>query len=246
MEFDDIWNLFCKFCLIVFILICINSLIGDFLFRCKYSFPHVSAITEEEINVLNEPIQTNLAHSNGIPVYGEKNKYSLLPQAKYSISGRVVAKNSNFWFRDIMRSTFDDVCLIDFGIVWGDLAPDKKRLHKHMKFKSHKTLGQARSLEWRTKPPYNEVPWDFNYMSSHLSHTHMIPANANIMGGLLKIKKDDIVKIDGYLVDIYDSRAQIIARTSMSRSDTNASSRGSGACEDLYVKQVQIGNKIYK
>ena len=66
------------------------------------------------------------------------------------------------------------------------------------------------------------------------------------MGGLLHIKKNDIVKIDGYLVDIYTEKSETVALTSLSRFDTNASSRGYGACEDMYVKQVQIGNKIYR
>lgn len=247
MDYETVWNWFCRFSLIVFILICINSILGDIIFRAQYSFPKVTETTDNIINVKNEPEQTDIKNSEMLKVYGEKNKYVLEPQAQYSISGLVVAKNSNFWFRDIMRSTFDDVCLIDFGIVWGDLATDKNRLYKHVKFKSTKTLGQARSLNWRTKPPYNEVPWDIEYLSTHLAHTHMIPANSNIMSALLKIKKNDYVKLDGYLVDIYkDSDGQIVAKTSLSRYDNNATSRGYGACEDMYVKSVQIGNKIYR
>lgn len=246
MDFENIWNWFCKFSLIVFILICINSILGDIIFRAQYSFPKITEVTDNIISVKNEPYQNDISQKEFIKVYGEKYKYLLEPQAEYSISGLVVAKNSNFWFRDIMRSTFDDVCLIDFGIVWGDLATDKNRLYKHMKFKSTKTLGQARSLNWRTKPPYNDVPWGTDYMSSHLAHTHMIPANANIMGALLKIKKNDYIKLDGYLVDIYKENGDIVAKTSLSRYDNNATSRGYGACEDMYVKSIQIGNKIYR
>ena len=88
--------------------------------------------------------------------------------------------------------------------------------------------------------------WELGFVSSHISHTHLIPANANVMGALLKIKKNDIVKLDGYLVDIYTDKSETVAKTSMSRTDTDPTSRGSGACEDMYVKQVQIGNKIYK
>ena len=244
---DNIWNWFCRFCLITFILICVNSMIGDMIFRVKYSFPKVSEITEEKIDVSKEPIQTYLNDKHYIKAYGENNKYALQPQAKYSLSGLVVAKNSNFWFRDIMRSKFDDIALLDLGIVWGKLASDKKLLYKHVKFKSTKTLGQARQLQPRCKK-YGcpNFPWDIKYFDSHLSHTHMIPANSNVMGGLLRIKKNDIVKIDGFLVDIYDSKGQIVAKTSLSRSDTNAASRGYGACEDMYVKQVQINNKIYR
>lgn len=246
MEFDKIWEYFCKVCLILFILMVFNSILGDMLFRVKYSFPQISTTTEQKIDTSKDPIQINLTNAKYIKAYGEKNVYALQPQAEYSISGMVVTKNTNFWFRDVMRNKFDDICLMDLGIVWGDLANERKKLYKHWKFKSHKTLGQSRRLEWRSKPPYNDMPWTLGYVSYHISHTHLIPANRNVMAGLLSIKKNDIVKLDGYLVDIYTDKNELVARTSMSRTDTDPTSRGSGACEDMYVRQVQIGNKIYK
>lgn len=245
-DFSNIWNYFCKACLIFFIIIIFNSLLGDALFRIKYSFPHINSVSQEIINTNNDPVQINLENQKYIKAYGEKNIYALQPMAKYSISGLVVTKNTNFWFRDIMRNSFDDICLMDIGIVWGDLAKDKHKLHKYWKFKSHKTLGQSRRLEWQSKVPYNEMYWELNYVNSHISHTHLIPANPNVMGALLTIKKNDIVKLDGYLVDIYTDKSETVAKTSMSRTDTDPTSRGYGACEDMYVKLVQIGNKIYK
>lgn len=238
---DNLWNWFCKFCLIAFIIICLNSIIGDMIFRFKYAFAKTTSTTTEKILTKNDPIQINLDGKKYVKVYGEKEVYALNLMAQYSISGLVVTKNTNFWFRDIMRSKFDDICLMDLGIVWGEPAQDKDLLYKHWKFKSYKTLGQSRRLEWREKPPYGS-----DNISSNISHTHMIPANANVMSALLKIRKNDTVKIDGYLVDIYTAKSELIARTSMSRDDRDATSRGSGACEDMYVKKVQIGNKIYE
>lgn len=240
---DDFLEWFGRISLIALILIAFNSMLGDILFRIKYSFPHVSEITEQVIDFSKEPVQTNLENEKFIKYRGEKNNYVLKPQAQYSISGLVTATNSNFWFRDIMRSDFDDVALLDLGIVWGDLAKDKRVLYDNISFKSRKTLGQARALYYSWK---GSAPWGGEYIKSHVSHTHMLPANPNVMGGLLHIKKNDIVKIDGYLVDIYTEKSETVALTSLSRFDTNASSRGYGACEDMYVKQVQIGNKIYR
>lgn len=245
MEFEDIWNIFSKFCLILFIFVCLNSIAGDIFFRMKFSFPHVSETTSTQINIQNDPIQKDLIDAKYFKAYGEKNVYSLQPQAEYSISGLVVAKNNNFWFRDIMRNDFDDLALMDIGLVWGELAQEKKKLYKHWKIKSRKTLGQARQLTFQEKKPYR-TSWGINFMVAHMSHTHLIPANLNVMSGLLTIKKNDIVKLDGYLVDIYTSDGETVAKTSMSRTDRDFTSRGSGACEDMYVKQVQIGNKIYK
>lgn len=246
MDFDRVWNWFCKGSLILLILIIINSILGDILFRIKYSFPKIANTSQNIINTQNDPVQNNLADSNYIKAYGEKNIFALKPQAEYSIAGLVVTKNTNFWFRDIMRSTFDDICLMDIGIVWGELAKDKQKLYKNWKFKSLKTLGESRRLEWRSKVTTDAMPWDLSYVSSHISHTHLIPATPNIMGALLRIKKNDIVKIDGYLVDIYTDKNELVAKTSLSRTDTDPTSRGYGACEDMYVKQVQINNKIYR
>lgn len=240
---DNIWNWFCKISVVAVALMIVNSILGDLLFRVKYSFPKVSAHTEHIIDTSKEPVQINLQDAKFIKYRGEKGLYALKPQAEYSIAALVTAKNNNFWFRDIMRSKFDDVALLDLGLVWGDLASDKKELYSHIKFNSKKTLGQARILHYRYD---GTSPWGASYINSHIAHTHMIPANPNVMGGLLQIKKNDIVKIDGYLVDIYTDKSELVAYTSMSRSDTNASSRGSGACEDMYVTQVQIGNKIYR
>lgn len=246
MEFETVWKWFCRISLIFFLIMLLNSVLGDILFRLSYGFPKVSEITETKINTKQDPLQVSISSQKYIKVYGEKHKYAILPQAEYSLAGIVVAKNTNFWFRDIMRRDFDDVFLIDLGIAWGELATDKKELYRHWKFKSYKSLGQSRQLEWRSKPPYSDTHWDLGYVSSHVSHTHIIPANANVMGGLLKIKKNDIVKIDGYLVDIYTEKGDVLGKSSLSRTDTDATSRGYGACEEMYVKQVQIGNKIYR
>lgn len=243
MNFGD---KFCKLCLILVIVVIFNSIVGDLIFRLQYSFPKVSEKTQEIIEYQINPIQQNLNNADYIKAYGQKNIYALKPQAKYTLAGLVIAKNNNFWFRDIMRTTFDDICLMDLGIAWGDLAQDKTKLYKHWKFKSRKSLGQARQLEWRQKPPYENGPWTVNYVRTHISHTHLIPANSNVMGGLLKIKKNDIVKLNGYLVDIYTDKNELVARTSMTRTDNDATSRGYGACEDMYVERVQIGNRIYR
>lgn len=242
----NIWDWFCKLSLFIMVVLILNSLIGDLLFKLQYSSPKLISSSAKAINTNNEPIQINLSQPKLIIAKGEKNRYVLQGMAEYSLTGVVVAKNTNFWFRDVMRSRFDDICLMDLGVVWGDLAADKNMLNKHIKFKSTKTLGQARQLQPRCKKNCNEIPWNINYFNSHISHTHLIPANTSVMSALLTIKKWDTVKLDGYLVDIYTDKNEVVARTSLSRSDNNAQGRGYGACEDMYVTNVQINNKIYK
>lgn len=248
---DRFFKWLCIFSFFAMTFIILNSTLGDIIFRLRYNSPRVTGTTNRIIATYNEPVQELLPEDKYIQAYGEKKVYTLKAEAKYSISGLVVAKNTNFWFRDIMRNDFDDIALLDLGLVWGDLARDKDILYSNIKFKSVKTLGQARQLQPACKKRFcDNFPWDWQYFNTHDSHNHLIPATPNIMSALLKIKKNDIVRLDGYLVDIYTDKSKLISMTSLSRSDNNATARGlghgGGACEIMYVKQVQIGNKIYR
>ena len=232
--------------LVIMILLMLNSFLGDVIFRLTYINPKVKATTSRTLNPKEFPTQINIPEKEQeyIKVTTNKGKkYALKKQAEYSLTGLVVAKNTNFFLRDVMRSKFDDVCLMDLGLVWGEIA-DKKYVEKYLKFTSKKTLGAARQLS--VKSNNCQMPYKWNYVSIHMGHTHIIPASINVMSAMLTIKKYDVVKLDGYLVDIYTDKGEVVALTSLSRSDTNNTSRGYGACEDMYVEQVQIGNKIYR
>ena len=227
------------FCLVIFAIVL--SFLGDVTFQLTHLFPKPSQTNLEPINPHIEMQQENLQPSEQIN-YKMGNEFRILIlQAKYSLSGIIVAKNNNFWLRVVMQNDFDKVVPFDFGIAWGDIA-DKKLLEKHFKFKSFKTLGQARMLyyEWESDVPYSK-----DYILSHISHNHIIPANDNITSALFKIKKWNNVKFDGYLVDIIHPNGGT-SYTSLSRSDTNPKSRGGGACEIFYVTGVQIDDKYYE
>lgn len=241
---DKEFKLACNISLIIIICFLLNSMLGDWVFRLRYSSPKLSYTTKEIIDVKKTPVQVDINRDDFIKAKGEKKIYALKPQAEYSLTGLVVAKNTNFFLRDLMRSDFDDLFLMDVGIVWGEIAT-KEYIKEHLKFKSTKTLGGARQLQPSTKD-YHKMPYKWSYVSNHMSHTHLTPATVNVMSALLKIKKYDVVKLDGYLVDIYTDKNEVVALTSLSRDDNNAQSRGYGACEDFYVKQVQIGDKVYK
>ena len=234
-----------KICTIIFLIAVSYSFLGDVGYRISHLFPKASEIVETPVNPQSECIQENMSAPSHITI-GSGRKYRiLLKQAKYSLSGIVVAKNTNFWLRGIMQNKFDEVVPIDFGIAFGKIA-DKKLLKEHFKFKSHKTLGEARQLSERWD---SSTPFGFGYIHSHVSHNHIIPATDNVAAVLLKIKKWDNVRLDGYLVDIVypDGTTSL---TSLSRSDTNIESRGAnrtgGACEIFYVEGVQLGNKYYR
>ena len=228
-------------------LLLFNSLMGDLFFKLRHLNPKPTTSTQEILSVAEEPVQVMLTKDEATTISRRTDKnrvFNLLPQAKYSITGMLVAKNTNFFLRDVLHSDFDEICLIDFGLVWGEIA-SKKYVQNNLKFKSVKTLGFARQLEYRAKN-FNTLPHSWKYIKTHLSHTHLIPANSNVTKALMSVKKYQVVKLEGYLVDIYKENGDTVALTSLSRFDENSTSRGYGACEDMFVTSVQIGNKIYK
>lgn len=247
MRPEKVFERICYLSLIIMLALIVHSLLGDIFFKLNHLNPQITSTTLEVLSPDKEPLQEAVPEQEDIPIKKRSDKnniFILKPQAKYSITALLVAKNTNFFLRDVLRTDFDEICIMDYGLIWGEIAT-KKYVQDNLKFKSNKTLGNARQLEYRAKN-FNTLPHDWSYINSHVSHTHLIPANKNITKALIKAKKYDIVKLDGYLVDIYHENGNTIALTSLSRYDKNSTSRGYGACEDMYVTSVQIGKRIYK
>lgn len=238
-----------------FIIAIICLLIAGFnelSFNLKYTNAFSNSYTQQQINIYQEPVQIEPSSTKPFEYYSEsKDKYNIIPMADYSISAMVVAKNTNLWLRGIMNSFFDNIALIDLGLLCGEVA--KPETLKYVRFQSKKILSSARQLRpiptfgnsWNSVDNYfKSKNLSLDYFFTHMSHVHIIPANNNVMSALMQLKKNNTVKLDGYLVDLfYDGQ---FIRTSLSRSDTNPTSRGNGACEIMYVKRVQIGNYIYE
>ncbi len=227
--------------------------VNEIIFQTKYAVQPIYHTAEQSIDAHKEPVQTEPSSKQPFVFTAENNeKYTVIPMADYDISAMVVAKNTNVWLRGLMNSSFDNIALIDFGLLGGELA-DAEAL-KHVRFRSKKILNSARELRpmpaygrsWRDVDSYLQSRGlSFDYFGSHMSHIHVIPANDNVMSALMKLKKKDLVRFEGYLVDLeYGNGSR--SRTSLSRNDTNPTSRGNGACEVMYVKSVQLKNRIYE
>lgn len=234
----------------------IGFLVLVFIFRgaigywLKFGIAIPSRRASSPINVQNFPVQIDYTEEEQLKktfTYKSlinNNEMQIIPQAHYELSGRVIAYNHDFIF---INKFFDSAALYDLGAAWGELS-DTKTFKQYFKVYSQKVeMTGSRRLNWQWK--YN-TPYSADYINSHLSHTHIIPANRNVMAAMLKLKLYDKVKVEGELVDMVytDKRTSqtIQYRTSLSRNDTDITSRGNGACETLYVTKVQIGNTIYQ
>ncbi len=77
-------------------------------------------------------------------------------------------------------------------------------------------------------------------MASHTANTHLIPADGRVASALAHVRRGDVVRLEGDLVDV-EGPDGFVWKTSLTRTDT-----GPGACETLYVRAVTIGTRRFR
>lgn len=173
-----------------------------------------------------EPQQTMLSNSEK-----EKLKFKIklkdtealiMPQAKYEMSARVVAKSR------ILGDGISELVPYDIGLVWGDLMKDKNyrkiRIHQYQRWIVY-------SISQKNMDILNKID-----VPKYIANNHLIPANKNVLKGIRGLRKYDKVYLKGYLVYSkisYKKAPPFDYNSSLSREDT-----GDHACEIFYVTKI--------
>lgn len=224
---------------------------GWIFYWLKFGVAVPTSFSNESIELLKEPVMVSYSPSvqkRKIFEYKSiiKNDVSaqLIPQAHYEISGRVVLRNNDIY----VGKYFDSVAAYNLGLTWGKTISEPKFFKKYLDAYDDKDhFSGMRNIYWRWN---SFIPLQSDYIQSHISQIHIIPANQNILAALLKLKKFNEVKIGGELVDVNFKNSEgsqpISYYTSLSTKDLGTTGRGSGSSEIMYVTTVQIGKFIYK
>ena len=181
----------------------------------------------EEIDASSEPRQTALPVPETAQVEFDGKSYLLQKHHRYEIAGEVLSIET---YRLSFKNEFFDV---DLGLIWGPRLEELKRGYK---------FDQAgRWLIWRSNGPVSDG--ERRYITSHISNNHLIPADGrrNLLKALQWPGSGDKVRIAGYLVNIRDLSGRTLVASSTTRDDT-----GAGACEVIWVEEIQINSKIYR
>lgn len=237
-----------KTCIIIY-LILLFIFRGWVWYWIKFGVAIPSSYETKPINITIDPIQKNYTKEEQekrtftYKSLINKNKIELIPQAHYKLSGSVVAYNHDFIFTD---SFFDSAALYDLGASWGKLG-NKDFYNKYFSSYSQKNEITGSRILWTEFKSLNR-PVSIEYATSHWSHSHIVPANRNIMAAFLKLKEWDKIQIEGELVDMKYYRTgklPLTYKTSLARSGAN-DDRGNGTCETIYVTKIRVGNFVYK
>ncbi len=200
----------------IFLLVC-----GAWWVAC-WEISRPTGVAAAPVDWRGEPVQA-ATDRPPFEIETRKGAVALNPRYAFEASGKVASSE---------RYRFDGGAFLsplDVVLTWGRL-PDEP-------YESLIDYSQmTRYYFWRTASP--EV--DLAYVQAHSSNMHLIPATDNVRRAILTIGGGDAVRLKGLLVDA--SRADGFQwPTSVSRDDS-----GPGACELIWVEQVQVGTTLYR
>ena len=172
-------------------------------------------------NALKEPVQEEPAREPFTETRGRRT-FRITPRAAYDVAARVGATERYRW------GASGALIPWDFVLTWG--AATQEPAWSRISY-----LQTGRFYAWRF-----DDSLDVSYVSSHTANTHLIPASGRVASALKHVRRGDVVRLEGDLVDVAGPDG-FVWKTSLSRADT-----GPGACETLYVRAVTIGRSRYR
>lgn len=201
-----------------------NKLIGLLAFCLCLSITgcskrHISTDSDYYDLLSAEPIQEELSSSK---TFNTDIGFTMSAQHSYKISARVLAVEKYGWDKGSLISP------VDLALGWNKMS-DKKLLDKSLIAFSQGT----RFYFWRT-PSFDVL--SRKEIETNSANVHIVPENDKIKDYILeKVSKNDLIYMEGYLVDVKQELAgkSWYWKTSTTRNDT-----GAGACEIFYVTKV--------
>lgn len=187
---------------------------------CGFALPASSVPAEGAVDWHAEPLQSGTRRTPFLwPEAGEG--VLIRPRAAFDIAAVVAAAEPY----SIDAGAF--LAPVDLVMTWGRLPEEP--------YASRVSYSQmTRYYFWRTR----DSSLDLRYIATHSANMHMIPADRNLRRALAHVGAGDRVRIRGLLVDVEAPRFRW--QTSLSREDT-----GPGACELVWVEEVQRGDRLY-
>jgi hypothetical protein len=143
--------------------------------------------------------------------------FEIVPRAEYDIEARVLS---------VERYRLDDgakISPLDFAVGWGPMSDSAVLEHFRI------TQG---GRFFAIYPDENAI--DLKTALRGAANMHLIPANSRIRKQLEEVRPGNIVRLQGYLVDVFGPNGYTW-KTSLTRDDT-----GAGACELFYTESVEV------
>jgi hypothetical protein len=170
-------------------------------------------VHEPGVLVSSAPIQKNLQQ----PRTFFFEDFTMTPRAEFDIQARVLGRETYFWGNE------SDLSPIDLALGWKSMSD--QAIVDQINIRQG---GRWYFMRYPLPPPVPEQE-----ITQNSANMHMIPADNTVERALKKLRRGELIRIKGYLVDV-DHASGWAWRTSLTRNDT-----GKGACEIIFVEDVQ-------
>jgi hypothetical protein len=159
-----------------------------------------------------DPLQFN----SNLPAPFDHDDYKITPLASYKVKAVVLARERYHSDPGAKLSP------IDLALGWGPMSTASVI----------NDLSFSQSGRWYEYAAQGDPPLDPAEMASHSANTHCLPATDAVYSELIRIKRHELVTLEGDLVEV-NGPGGWRWRSSLSRTDT----RG-GSCEVFWITKV--------
>ncbi len=190
------------------------------------------AVTDIDPALLNDPIQTGVKNKDIIKFTKDDYQYELTPLYDYELNGFIVHKMDYTLF-SIYK--LDSVFPMDLCAIWGDNLKNNIYQDKTLKFSQDSRFCFYR---WQGNLKVN---------TSQISNNHLVIENEDLDKKIKALSNGDQVKIKGKLVNVHAKNTGGPGKYDPKEFDWNSSTTrsdsGVGACETIFVRDIEILNK---
>jgi hypothetical protein len=180
---------------------------------------HISSDSDYYELLKSEPIQDTLSDPK---TFNTDLGFTFTSTHSYQIAARVLRREEYSW------DTLATVSPMDLALGWNKMS-DKSLLDK-----AGIVISQSTRFYYWKVPSFNTL--SRSEIEENSANVHIIPANDRVKDYLSeKVKKDDLIYLEGYLVDV---KKESSGRTWNMKTSTSRKDTGMGACEILYVTKV--------
>jgi hypothetical protein len=166
-----------------------------------------------------DPIQINVNGLDNLYIETEDYDVSIDLLAEYNIEAVIKSKKK---YTDYSSQ----IAQYDLALAWGDL--NQEDIDDHIKYSQR---GRWYYYNWDAGSLVSGA-----YIAEHSSNVHIISEDDLVLKEIKKLDVSDHIKLTGYLVNVTFDNG--VWKSSLTRTDT-----GDGACELMYVTNVEILDK---
>lgn len=194
-------------CLFIMLTVILLSLTG-----MGVSVPEISIANKENIPT---PVQIAMNETEMF------DHFEMKKVASFELTGRILALREYNKYK-VDYGSIDAISPIDMCIGWGRLSTNKYDNYLEFYELTDRTVN-VWSKDIRVMP--------LEEIGISISNTHLIPKTNKIKKQLLSFDKHDLIRIEGYLVEVYDTTGEYLPwKTSTVRTDDG--------CEIILVEKV--------